>query len=381
MSFRDNLQHLRATHAMTQEQLALMLGVSRQSVTKWEAEKSYPEMDKLLKLCQIFDVTLDDLVQGDLTTSVPTAAVQARAAVLREAAGGPPQDVCGYDEHMRAFAWKIAWGVFAILIGVALLMAVAGWAEATAPSLAGASLIPLFAGIAVGLGLIVTAAFQHTEFQRSHPFIQDFYTVEDRQRTQRLFAWLLVAGIALVFTGIVLTALTDSLSEFVQTEAAALMMGLIAVGVWCIVYGSMMLGRLNIANYNDAREQAIAESDEGKVIVNSDAAALRAMYTCLLYTSGDNQGVFAHCVADLGDHFRKELGLHSEHQHIGRFGNFAVAGGDGDAELLGALLPRGLGLGRADDVGGGDHSRVAVFAVERCVLAQQASDNGRGHVS
>ena len=253
MSFRDNLQHLRATHAMTQEQLALMLGVSRQSVTKWEAEKSYPEMDKLLKLCQIFDVTLDDLVQGDLTTSTPTAAVQARAAVLREAAGGPPQDVCGYDEHMRAFAWKIAWGVLAILFGVALLMAVAGWAEATAPSLAGASLIPLFAGIAVGLGLIVTAAFQHTEFQRSHPFIQDFYTVEDRQRTQRLFAWLLVAGIALIFTGIVLTALTDSLSEFVQTEAGALMMGLIAVGVWCIVYG--------------------------KVIVNSDAAALRAMYT------------------------------------------------------------------------------------------------------
>ena len=37
MSFRDNLQHLRATHAMTQEQLALMLGVGRQSVTKWEA--------------------------------------------------------------------------------------------------------------------------------------------------------------------------------------------------------------------------------------------------------------------------------------------------------------------------------------------------------
>ena len=243
MSFRDNLQHLRATHAMTQEQLALMLGVSRQSVTKWEAEKSYPEMDKLLKLCQIFDVTLDDLVQGDLTTSAPTPAVQARAAILREAAGGPPQDVCGYDEHMRTFAWKIAWGVFAILAGVALLMAWGGWAEASAPSLEAVGLIPLFAGIAIGLAFILTGAFQHTEFQRSHPFIQDFYTVEDRQRAQRLFAWLLVAG------------------------------------MWCIVYGSMMLGRLNIANYNDAREQTIAESDEGKLIVNSDAAALRAMYT------------------------------------------------------------------------------------------------------
>ena len=44
MSFRDNLIHLRAVNNMTQEQLAMLLGVSRQSVTKWESEKSYPEM-------------------------------------------------------------------------------------------------------------------------------------------------------------------------------------------------------------------------------------------------------------------------------------------------------------------------------------------------
>ena len=54
MSFRNNLQALRAERAMTQEQLAMLLGVSRQSVTKWEAERSYPEMDKLLKMCDIF---------------------------------------------------------------------------------------------------------------------------------------------------------------------------------------------------------------------------------------------------------------------------------------------------------------------------------------
>lgn len=68
MSFRTNLQYLRAERNMTQEQLAMLLGVSRQSVTKWEAERSYPEMDKLLKMCQLFDCTLDDLVQGDLTS-------------------------------------------------------------------------------------------------------------------------------------------------------------------------------------------------------------------------------------------------------------------------------------------------------------------------
>ena len=49
MSFRNTLQHLRATRNMTQEQLAMLVSVSRQSVTKWESERSYPEMDKLQK--------------------------------------------------------------------------------------------------------------------------------------------------------------------------------------------------------------------------------------------------------------------------------------------------------------------------------------------
>ena len=242
MSFRDNLQHLRATHAMTQEQLALMLGVSRQSVTKWEAEKSYPEMDKLLKLCQIFDVTLDDLVQGDLTTSTPTAAVQARAAVLREAAGGPPQDVCGYDEHMRTFAWKIAWGVFAILIGVALLMAVAGWAEATAPLLRARASSPCSRGHRRRSRPYRNSCFSTYGVPAQLSLHPGFLHGGRSSAYQASFRVAACGGHALIFTGIVLTALTDSLSEFVQTEAAALMMGLIAVGVWCIVYGSMMLG-------------------------------------------------------------------------------------------------------------------------------------------
>ena len=60
MSFRDNMQHLRATRNMTQEQLAMLLGVSRQSVSKWEAESAYPEMDKLLMMCGLFECTLDE---------------------------------------------------------------------------------------------------------------------------------------------------------------------------------------------------------------------------------------------------------------------------------------------------------------------------------
>lgn len=64
MSFKENLQYLRGSRNMTQEQLAMLLGVSRQAISKWESEKAYPEMDKLLMLCDMFGVTLDDLVMA-----------------------------------------------------------------------------------------------------------------------------------------------------------------------------------------------------------------------------------------------------------------------------------------------------------------------------
>ena len=59
----------RLSKGMTQEQLAMLLGVSRQAISKWESEKAYPEMDKLLMLCDMFGVTLDDLVMGDVCAS------------------------------------------------------------------------------------------------------------------------------------------------------------------------------------------------------------------------------------------------------------------------------------------------------------------------
>ena len=279
MSFRDNLQYLRASHSMTQEQLAMLLGVSRQSVTKWEAEKSYPEMDKLLKMCQIFDCTLDDLVQGDVTTAPASPAAAAKAAALRAASDGPAQDVCGYDEHMRSLAWKISCGVGVLLLGVAALLFVGGWAEAFNPQLEAFGLLPLFAGIAGSVGLFVVTGMQHVEFQRNHPYIQDFYTTAERQRTQKQFAFLLMAGIVLVFVGIVALALTDGADEFLQTEMAGVMMVCDAVGAGLIVYGSMLLARLNVRNYNEAREQAIAESNAWNPMAPLDAATLREVYT------------------------------------------------------------------------------------------------------
>lgn len=200
-------------------------------------------------------------MQGDLTRAVPSAAAQARAAIMRENAGGPPQDVCGYDEHMRAFANHIAAGVGALLIGISLLILVGTVAECFAPHLEALGLIPLFAGIGIWLALILPAFFQHSEFQRSHPYIQDFYTADERREAQRTFSTSLVAGLLLLFIGVVAASLSDGHGALAEGLASAAMVALLAAGAWLIVRASILLSRVNVANYNEACEKAVAEND------------------------------------------------------------------------------------------------------------------------
>jgi len=66
MKFGENLKNLRKQIGLSQESLAERIGVSRQSVSKWECGEAYPEMTNILCLCKIFHCKLNDLVHKDL---------------------------------------------------------------------------------------------------------------------------------------------------------------------------------------------------------------------------------------------------------------------------------------------------------------------------
>jgi len=55
MKFKDKLRKLRKNNNITQEQLADLIGVSRQAVSKWESGLSIPDMEKIIELCKIFN--------------------------------------------------------------------------------------------------------------------------------------------------------------------------------------------------------------------------------------------------------------------------------------------------------------------------------------
>ena len=297
MSFRTNLQYLRAERHMTQEQLAMLLGVSRQSVTKWEAEKSYPEMDKLIKMCQIFECSLDDLVTGDVTdrgisirgdladrlsSSVPMAGVAGDATAAPSVGGsygapldapacamrassavdarvipdGPVTDVCGYDEHMIVFAQKIALGITLVILGAASAV----FADAVMHS-DGMILVALFVFVALGMCFIVPAGMDHAAFKKAHPYVADFYTEEQKHLARHHASAAIVAGIALILAGVAISALFDVESS-VRAYGNPLMLAFVAFGSGVIIYWGMLWVRMNLERYNKEWFEAIDLSEE-----------------------------------------------------------------------------------------------------------------------
>lgn len=66
MLFNSNIQYLRQANKLTQEQLAEKLGVSRQTVSKWESGEALPEIPKLIELSEIFHCKLDEMLKENM---------------------------------------------------------------------------------------------------------------------------------------------------------------------------------------------------------------------------------------------------------------------------------------------------------------------------
>ena len=66
MNLGETIYKLRTTHNLSQEELAEKLGVSRQSVSKWENNMAVPELDKIIRMSELFGVTVDEMVKENV---------------------------------------------------------------------------------------------------------------------------------------------------------------------------------------------------------------------------------------------------------------------------------------------------------------------------
>ncbi len=229
MAFSDNLQFLRARQGQTQEQLAEILEVSRQSVSKWESAQSYPEMDTILRICDLYQVDLDTLLRGSVEDSMV-------------------EDTAQYDKFMNRFARRMAFSIGGIIAGVGLC----GLLEAKGVDEYRSAAVLLLV-IAVCVVVMVVSGLQNDNFRKAHPVIPDFYTQQERQDFRQKFIWFIAGGVGAILFDVALLLLFFSRfpeEEPFESYAISVFLLIVAGAVTALVYAGIQEEKYKINKYN-----------------------------------------------------------------------------------------------------------------------------------
>ena len=81
MTFAEKLKSIRKQAGMSQEQLAEKLGVSRQAVTKWETDAGIPDIENIMAISALFDISIDELLSSEKGAKKPTDYLYERKSV------------------------------------------------------------------------------------------------------------------------------------------------------------------------------------------------------------------------------------------------------------------------------------------------------------
>lgn len=243
MNFAENLRVLREKNGMTQEQLAEKMEVSRQTISKWESASSFPEMDKMIQLTELFGCTMDGLLNGNMEK---TSEDEARA----------------YDRHGDWVSRTAAAGVCSCILGLALQMA----AEWLFPFTLGESGAVFLLMVLIGVVLFVRMGLESDHFRKKHPYIEPFYTEEQKEDFHRKYTSVLTGGIAVIIVAVIVMVTLSSIPAFEgdrgEALAACLFFLMIAAGVTAIVYFALQASKYNVERYNE--DNSWENREEGK---------------------------------------------------------------------------------------------------------------------
>ena len=259
MILADKIIELRKKNGWSQEELAEKLDVSRQAVSKWESAQSVPDMNRVLLLSEVFGVSTDYLLKDELgeeaAPGTPLPEEPLRKVTMAEA-----QDFLRYR---KLSAGRISLGVLlCVLSPVALILLCSaqetGRLAMSEEMAAGLGLLPLFLLIGGAVALFVTSGLAGKKFEylSSESFETEYgvsgFVKELREKEQGSFAARLTVGIVLcvlsvvpIFVAMLLPGAEND-GDFRYVVAVAVLLCLVAVGVWLIVGASIVRGGYSV---------------------------------------------------------------------------------------------------------------------------------------
>lgn len=239
-SFGENLQFYRKRENLTQEQLAEQLEVSRQTVSKWEAGSSYPEMEKILQLCDLFSCNMDILMRKD-----------ARETEV--------EDSQNYDAHMEHRRKRIAFGVGLLVSGVGIYELLLGLGVAEI------MLDTIFMSIAIiAILILAVAGMQYDNYRKKYPIVLDFYSQEEKDLFDEKFPIRIAVGVGMILIGFLISMNGENFplaAGMTEDFYYGIFLLLVAGAVAILVHTGMGKEKYDIAAYNRKNSNVDKEAD------------------------------------------------------------------------------------------------------------------------
>lgn len=250
MILADKIIELRKKQGMSQEELAEKLGVSRQSVSKWEGAQSTPDLNRILQLSEIFGVSTDTLLKD--TEELSTEAAPAQDTVETE----PPLRKVSMEEansflavnEKRAF--RTAVGVaLCIICTVPVILADQLVSSDHVADIMGIPLMFILIAAAVALFIISGQKMKPYEYLEKEG-IDTEYGVTGMVREKKAgfepkFITSIIAGVAMLILSFIPAIIFDELmpdSLISEVFSGALFFVIVAAGVFLIVRAAIIMG-------------------------------------------------------------------------------------------------------------------------------------------
>lgn len=248
MILANKIIALRKKAGWSQEDLADQLGVSRQSVSKWEGAQSIPNMDKIVQMSRIFGVSTDYLLKDELCDEDPIVSVSEEGRDVRRVS---MEEASNYLSLRRRMAPRMAIATFLCVLSPVLLMMLAALSEVpdsgVSENLASAiGLCTMFGLVAVSVGLFISCGSKTREFSFLDGVgFETEYGVEgmlrDRMRTfAPTYTRLCIAGTILCIVSVIPIFVASGLEvdDFLMVLSVCFMFILVGIGCVCFVYGN-----------------------------------------------------------------------------------------------------------------------------------------------
>lgn len=260
MILADKIINLRKKNGWSQEELAEKLGVTRQSISKYEGAQSIPDLDKILKLSEIFGVTTDYLIKDELEEEeYAPSQMQENESESDRSVHKVTMEMA--NEYLQIIDWSAGKTVFAtmlcILSPIVLLMLGAmsempnyHISENTAAGIGICVLIVLIA-IAVMIFILCGMKTKKYEFLEKED-IETVYGVsgmvkEKRDAYHSPYVTQLVIGITCCICSVIplFGTLAVSESDFYMVSAVCMLLALVAIGTYFIVRSAAKMNAMN----------------------------------------------------------------------------------------------------------------------------------------